>query len=685
MQACGGEVPRRKMIQCSIDQYIHNGWNMDYQALPPTDLAILAPPDALVAALARRARPAFGGRNSSVVREARRSRQPAGPARSEMDGRCAACRSTISRASRRKRSRRTSLRTSGCRSAGRASTAASRIRRTTSASTAAAASARARAWRSARRWRCAIRQRSAAGRGARRRRLPDGRDRAVDRRPLSRAAADRHRQQRIVLQRRAASGAHGAPARPAGGKSLDRIADERSGHGSRGARARAGRQRLRSGAHRRRSGRDACASGRRRARGRGGRHRCARRARICARRVGIADAPRPRRDIEEHAVPDTADKSPDPRLPQHRDLYYGGAWHRGSARDCGDEPVDGRVARHDDRRDGRRCRSRGRRGARSVSSSGATSPAQERAAAIRRASAILRQNADELAWLEAVDTGNPFQAMRFDVEISADYMDYFAGLVTEIKGDTIPIGAGTLNYTLREPLGRRRAHRRVQSSVAVHRRQMRRAARRRQHADREARRPDAAFVAAHRRAVGRRVSARRVQRRDRRARRRRRAGRASESGEDRLHRQRHRGPRGDERRRRDAQGADAGARRQECADRLRRRVAGRSRRRRRARNELPLRHRAVVQLDEPRLSARRHPRRGAGGDREARRRAQGRAAHRARHRSRVPVEPGPVRQDDELHQAGDRRRARGSRTAASARPIRSSRTDSSSSRPCSPT
>ena len=43
--------------------------------------------------------------------------------------------------------------------------------------------------------------------------------------------------------------------------------------------------------------------------------------------------------------------------------------------------------------------------------------------------------------------------MRFDVEISANYMDYFAGLVTEIKGDTIPIGAGTLNYTLREPLG----------------------------------------------------------------------------------------------------------------------------------------------------------------------------------------------------------------------------------------
>ena len=72
--------------------------------------------------------------------------------------------------------------------------------------------------------------------------------------------------------------------------------------------------------------------------------------------------------------------------------------------------------------------------------------------------------------------------MRYDVEISAGYMEYFAGLVTEIKGDTIPIGAGTLNYTLREPLGVVGAHRRVQPSAALHRGQVRRAARRRQHA-----------------------------------------------------------------------------------------------------------------------------------------------------------------------------------------------------------
>src|SRR5437764_4383184 len=47
-QACSGALPRAKVVHCSLDQYVHNGWNMDYQALPPADLSILAAPDALV-------------------------------------------------------------------------------------------------------------------------------------------------------------------------------------------------------------------------------------------------------------------------------------------------------------------------------------------------------------------------------------------------------------------------------------------------------------------------------------------------------------------------------------------------------------------------------------------------------------------------------------------------------------
>ena len=56
-QACGGDLPHGTVIQCSLDQYIHNGYNMDYQAVPPTDLSVLAAPDALVEALVERLGP----------------------------------------------------------------------------------------------------------------------------------------------------------------------------------------------------------------------------------------------------------------------------------------------------------------------------------------------------------------------------------------------------------------------------------------------------------------------------------------------------------------------------------------------------------------------------------------------------------------------------------------------------
>ena len=144
----------------------------------------------------------------------------------------------------------------------------------------------------------------------------------------------------------------------------------------------------------------------------------------------------------------------DQRLPQHRGLYYGGAWHApvGGRETAVTSPASGEslgVAAEADVTDVDRAVAAARQGFLVWRDT----PAQERAKAIRKAAAILREHADELAHVEALDTGNPFTAMRFDVEISGDYMDYFAGLVTEIKGATIPIGAGTLNYTLREPLG----------------------------------------------------------------------------------------------------------------------------------------------------------------------------------------------------------------------------------------
>jgi thiamine pyrophosphate-dependent acetolactate synthase large subunit-like protein len=49
--AHGGKSIQAKIIQASIDQYVHNGWSMDYQGLPPIDVHLLADPDAAVSSL----------------------------------------------------------------------------------------------------------------------------------------------------------------------------------------------------------------------------------------------------------------------------------------------------------------------------------------------------------------------------------------------------------------------------------------------------------------------------------------------------------------------------------------------------------------------------------------------------------------------------------------------------------
>ena len=43
--------------------------------------------------------------------------------------------------------------------------------------------------------------------------------------------------------------------------------------------------------------------------------------------------------------------------------------------------------------------------------------------------------------------------MASDALDAAAQIDFFAGLVTEIKGETIPMGGGVTNMTVREPLG----------------------------------------------------------------------------------------------------------------------------------------------------------------------------------------------------------------------------------------
>lgn len=77
----------------------------------------------------------------------------------------------------------------------------------------------------------------------------------------------------------------------------------------------------------------------------------------------------------------------------------------------------------------------------------------ERGRILREAAAVLRRNGRELAALDAIDGGNPVTEMGGDVAIAAAQMEFFAGLVTEMKGNSVPMGPEAVNFSVREPRG----------------------------------------------------------------------------------------------------------------------------------------------------------------------------------------------------------------------------------------
>lgn len=67
---------------------------------------------------------------------------------------------------------------------------------------------------------------------------------------------------------------------------------------------------------------------------------------------------------------------------------------------------------------------------------------------------LIEANAEELARLESLDTGHPLRDSRaLDVPRTAACYRYFGGMADKFQGETIPVEAGFLNYTLREPVG----------------------------------------------------------------------------------------------------------------------------------------------------------------------------------------------------------------------------------------
>ncbi|WP_394236285.1 aldehyde dehydrogenase family protein [Niallia oryzisoli] len=80
-------------------------------------------------------------------------------------------------------------------------------------------------------------------------------------------------------------------------------------------------------------------------------------------------------------------------------------------------------------------------------------PPLERAKKLKGLIEEFKKLADEYAVLDAIDGGNPVSAMVSDVQLAADMMEYTVGLVTELKGETIPSSGSNWHFTKREPYG----------------------------------------------------------------------------------------------------------------------------------------------------------------------------------------------------------------------------------------
>ncbi|MBO0757396.1 MAG: aldehyde dehydrogenase family protein [Bradyrhizobiaceae bacterium] len=141
-------------------------------------------------------------------------------------------------------------------------------------------------------------------------------------------------------------------------------------------------------------------------------------------------------------------------LPGNRDCYYGGQWHPpksgrhvesinpgtgeslGLVADASAADVDAAVT-----------------AAKAAFEQWKNVPPLERAKLLRRIASVLRDHAAELAMIDSADCGNPFTEMVSDANVAAGQMEFFAGLVTEMKGSSIPMGPDVMNFSVREPYG----------------------------------------------------------------------------------------------------------------------------------------------------------------------------------------------------------------------------------------
>jgi len=77
----------------------------------------------------------------------------------------------------------------------------------------------------------------------------------------------------------------------------------------------------------------------------------------------------------------------------------------------------------------------------------------ERSRMLLRVAQEIRGDAEKLAIVESLDSGKPLREAKGDIETSARYFEYYAGIADKLQGDTIPLGPDFISFTLHEPIG----------------------------------------------------------------------------------------------------------------------------------------------------------------------------------------------------------------------------------------
>jgi betaine-aldehyde dehydrogenase len=77
----------------------------------------------------------------------------------------------------------------------------------------------------------------------------------------------------------------------------------------------------------------------------------------------------------------------------------------------------------------------------------------KREAVLHAVARKLRDHIEEIAQLETLHIGKPIIDARDEAGLGARVFEYYAGAVTKFCGQTIPVGRGGFDFTLRQPMG----------------------------------------------------------------------------------------------------------------------------------------------------------------------------------------------------------------------------------------